>query len=158
MKNRKGLKHYAIMFAMATLALIVYTIYLRLTDDDFDSSILLGLLYVPIVFTLFLFTFDRLFEKIFSGKKKNVNVKYNTYIRIVSNAIENECEFSIEGYKRLRNDPKFQKGLGQAFRVYDNGENEDLNYEFLERKFKKGTDEYTAFQVVINEVKKMMGN
>lgn len=77
---------------------------------------------------------------------------------MVSSEIQKECNFSIEDYSKLRSDKKFQKGLGQGFRVYDNGETEDLNFEFLERKFKKGTNEYTAFQVVIKQVKKLMEN
>lgn len=158
MKNKKGLKYYATIFAFSTSALVLYVIYLRFKDGEFDMEVILPLLYVPVVFTGFLFSFDRLFEKIFPNQKKVKNIKYNNYIKDIGTAIEVECVFSIEDYKRLRNNQKFQKGIEQAFRVYDKGETDDVNFEFLGRKFKKGTNEYIAFQEVINEVKKMMGN
>lgn len=158
MKNKKGLKYYATIFAFSTFALVLYVIYLRFKDGEFDMEIILPLLYVPLVFTGFLFTFDRLFEKIFPNQKKKENTKYSYYIKTVGTAIEVQCDFGIEDYKKLRSNQKFQKGIEQAFRVYDKGETNDMDFEFLERKFKKSTNEYTAFQVVINEVKKMMEN
>lgn len=158
MKSKKGLKYYAIIFIFSVIALGLYTTYLYFKDGELDPDIILPLLYVPIMFTGFLFTFDKLFDKIFPGKVKVSNNKFNAYLKAVSEGIQVECEFSIEEYKNLRSNQKFQKGLGQAFRVYDNGENQEINFEFLERKFKKGSNEYMAFQVVIKEVKKMMEN
>ena len=158
MKNKKGLKYYATIFAFSTAALVLYVLYLRLKDGEFDAEIILPLLYVPLVFTGFLFAFDKLFEKIFPNQKKVENTKYNYYIKAVGLAIETECDFGIEDYKKLRMNQKFQKGVEQAFRVYDKGETNDINFEFLEKKFRKSTNEYIAFQAVIKELKKMMEN
>jgi hypothetical protein len=158
MKSKKGLKYYATIFGFSTTALVLYVAYLRIKDGEFDTEIILPLLYVPVVFTGFLFAFDRLFEMIFPGQKKVRNNKYNNYIQVVGDAIDVECDFGIEDYKKLRNSQRFQKGMEQAFRVYDKGETDDIDFEFLEKKFRKSTNEYIAFQVVIKEVKKMMEN
>ena len=158
MKKKKGLQYYALIFLFSSVALIVYMVYLRFKDGAFDSELFKSLSYVPLMFTVLLFGFDFIFDKIFTKTSNKSNVKFETYLKKASDAIQNECDFTIEEYRRLRSDQKFQKGLGQAFRVYDNGENKDLNFEFLERKFKKGTNEYAAFQIVIKEVKKLMEN
>lgn len=158
MKNKKGFKYYALIFVFSTIALVVYLIYLNYTEEDFDFGANLSLLYVPIMFTGLLFVFDKLFELVFPDKNKKINNKYSSYLKIASQEIEKECEFSIEDYKKLRNNPKFQKGLEQAYRVYNVGENDEINFEFLQNKFKNGTNEYVAFQVVIKVVKKLMEN
>ena len=158
MKKKKGLKYYALILVVSSIALAVYMVYLRFKDGEFDSELFQSLAYVPIMFTSLLFVFDLIFDKILPNKGKANNVKYDTYMKISSLAIKNECDFTIEEYTKLRSEQKFQKGLAQAFRIYDNGENDDFNFEFLERKFKKGTNEYEAFQIVIREVKKLMEN
>ena len=158
MKTKKGLKYYALILLFSSVALIIYLVYLRLKDGEFDMELFQSLSYVPLMFTALLFVFDSIFDKIFTKKGNKTHMKFDMYLKNASKAIQNECDFSIEEYTKLRSDQKFQKGLGQAFRVYDNGENNDLNFEFLERKFKKGTNEYEAFQIVIKEVKKLMEN
>ena len=154
MKNKKGIKYYALILVFSSISLVLYVVYLNISDKEIDTD----LYYVPVMFTGFLILFDKIQEKIFPKKNKVSHDKFNTYLKSASVAIQKDCDLSIEDYKKLRNDQKFQKGLGQAFRVYDKGESEDVNFEFLERKFKKGTNEYIAFQAVINEVKKMMEN
>lgn len=158
MKSKKGLKYYAIIFMVSVLALVLYATYLYFKNGELDSEIILSLVYVPVIFTGFLFVFDKLFDKIFPPKTKVSDNKFNAYLKTVSESIQKECEFTIEEYKKLRTNQKFQKGLEQAFRVYDNGENEEMNFKFLEHKFKNGSNEYVAFQLVIKEVKKMMEN
>jgi len=158
MKSKKGIKYYALILIFSTIALVIYLVYLRIKDGVFDSEVFQSLAIVPILFTSLLFLFDRIFDRIFPKKQGKVNVKFDTFLKTATVAIQNECSFSIEEYTTLRTDQKFQKGLGQAFRVYDKGENENLNIEFLERKFKKGSNDYDAFQVVIKVVKKMMEN
>jgi hypothetical protein len=156
MKKKKDFKYYALIFVFSSIAFLVYMLFLRIRNGAFDIELIKSLIYVPFMFTALLFLFDLVFDKIFTKKGVKGNVKFDSYMRRVSNVIQKECDFSIEDYTRLRNDQRFQKGLGQAFRVYDNGETKDLNFDFLERKFKKGTNEYVAYQVVIKEVKKMM--
>ena len=156
MKKKKDFKYYALIFVFSSIAFIIYMIFLRIRNGEFDIELVKSLAYVPVMFTALLYVFDLIFDKIFTKKGAKGNVKFDAYMRRVSNSIQNECVFSIEEYTKLRNDQRFQKGLGQAFRVYDNGETNDLNFDFLERKFKKGSNEYVAFQTVINEVKKMM--
>lgn len=156
MKKKKDFKYYALIFVFSSIAFVLYMLFLRIRNGEFDIELVKSLFYVPFMFTFLLYIFDLVFDKIFTKKGVKGNVKFDAYMRRASNVIQKECDFSIEDYTRLRNDQRFQKGLGQAFRVYDNGETKDLNFEFLERKFKKGSNEYVAFQVVIKEVKKMM--
>jgi len=156
MKKKKDIKYYASIFVFSSIAFVFYMLFLRIRNGEFDLDLVKSLAYVPVMFTLLLYLFDLVFDKIFTKKSAKGNVKFDSYMRRASNAIQKECDFGIEDYTKLRNGQRFQKGLWQAFRVYDNGETDDLNFEFLNRKFKKGTNEYIAFQEVIKEVKKMM--
>ena len=156
MRKKKDLKYYALILVFSSIALILYLLYLRFKDGEFDTELFQSLAYVPLMFTSLLFVFDLIFDKIMPKRGKAGNVKFDTYLKNTSTSIQNDCNFSIEEYTKLRSNQKFQKGLGQAFRVYDNGETKDLNIEFLKRKFKKGTNEYVAFQIVIKEVEKLM--
>jgi hypothetical protein len=156
MNKKKGLKYYAFILIFSSIILVMYMLYLRFADGELDSELFQSLAIVPLLFTSLLFVFDLIFDKLLPKRGKVGNVKFDTYLKNTSAAIQNECNFSIEEYTKLRSNQKFQKGLGQAFRVYDNGETKDLNIEFLKRKFKKETNEYVAFQIVIKEVEKLM--
>lgn len=156
MRKKKDLKYYALIFVFSSIAFLIYMVFLRIINGKFDFELIKSLSYVPVMFTAILFVFDFIFDKLFTKKRSKGNVKFDAYLRKVSNSIQTECNFSIEDYTRLRSNQRFQKGLAQAFRIYDNGESNELNFDFLEKKFKKSSNEYVAFQVVIKEVKKMM--
>lgn len=158
MNNKKGFKYYAIVFGVSTIALILYILYLGYQAGELDSTLLVSLIYVPFMFTGFLFVFDKIFDKLMPSKTQKKDNLFSNYLKIVSAAIQSEYNFSIEDYRRLRENPKFQKALEQAFRILEKGETEDISFDFLERKFKKGTNEFLSMIVVIDEVKKMMIN
>jgi len=102
--------------------------------------------------------FDKIFERQVEALGKEGDVLVGIYLKQVGDAITNQCEFSIEEFRRLRESSSFQKSLEQAFRILANGETEEISFQFLEKKFKKNTNEYIALNVVVNEVKKMMEN
>lgn len=158
MNNKKGLKYYGIIFIVSVVALAIYILYLGYQAGGIDTTLLFSLLYVPFVFTMFLFVFDKLFELIFPTKGKKKDDLFAKYLKVVSNAIQAKYSFSIEDYRRLRENPKFQKALEQAFRILENGETEEISFDFLQKKFKKESNEFLAMTVVIEEVKKMMIN
>ena len=63
--------------------------------------------------------------------------------------------YDIEDFRKLRESSKFQKALNHAFKISSEGEYKGVTFEFLEKKFKKGTLEYKAIIIVIEEAKKM---
>lgn len=158
MNKKKGFKYYGVVFIVSVVALAVYILYLSYQAGELDTTMLLSLIYVPFMFTLFLFVFDKLFDTIFPSKTKKTDDLFANYLKIVSNAIQSTYNFSIEDYRRLRENPKFQKALEQAFRIVEKGETPEISFDFLQKKFKKDTNEYSAMMVVIDEVKKMMIN
>ena len=158
MNSRKGFRYYIIMFFLSVVALGAYVAYLSIKEGSIDMNLIYSYAPVPLVFTFLLFAFDKVFEMIFPSKFKKEDTEYNKYLKTVGEVISKQCDFSIEGYRRLRENSIFQKSLEQAFRILYKGESEDMNFQFLEKKFKKNTNEYTALLVVIEEVKKMMEN
>ena len=158
MNSRKGFRYYMIIFFFSVIALIAYIAYLSIKAGSIDYDLVYSYLLVPPIFTMFLFMFDKAFDFIFPSKTKKEDTEFNNYLKHVREAIANQCDFSIEGYRRLRGHAGFQKSLEQAFRILTNGETEEISFRFLDKKFKKTSDEYIALKVVIEEVKKMMEN
>ena len=156
MNSKKGLRYYAVIFVFSVLALAAYVGYLAIKEGSIDYELVYSLILVPFMFTLFLFAFDRIFDLIFPSRTKKEDTHYNNYLKQMGESISVECDFSIEGYRRLRGNAGFQKSLEQAYRILINGETDELSFLFLEKKFKKSTDEYLALSVVIKEVKKML--
>jgi len=158
MNSKKGFKYYLFIFSFSVIALIAYIAYLSIKEGSIDYDLVYSYALVPPMFTIFLFAFDKVFEMIFPPKYKKENTAFKNYLTQVGKAITDQCEFSIEEYRRLRENNAFQKSLEQAFRVLTNGETEGVNFQFLDRKFKKSSNEYIALKVVVGEVKKMMEN
>ena len=156
MNSKKGFKYYAIIFFFSVIALVIYVAYLSVKEGSIDYELIYSLILVPFMFTILLFLFDKVFDFIFPSKTKKEDSKYNSFMKNMSESITTKCEFSIEGYRRLRGNSSFQKSLEQAYRIYINGETDELNFRLFEKKFKKNTDEYLALRVVIEEVKKML--
>ena len=160
MRSKKGFKYYGFVFIFSTLALGAYVLYLTIKEDNFDTEMVFSLITVPFMFTILLFIFDKVFDKIFKprGKGKDNDIEYKNYLITVGKAIDDNCEFSIEDYRRLRANQGFQKSLEQVYRVLKDGESEEISFGYLEKKFKKNTNEFIALSVVITEVKQMIEN
>jgi len=161
MKNKRGFKHYLKFYALIVIVYFIYVSILAITNGGYDPVLLLSIGYLPIMFIFFVFMFDTLLDPLFNRFKKpktNEASLYKEFFQKMTYEVNEQCDFTIEDFRRLRENEKFQKGLQQAFKIKNNGETNELNFVLLEKKFKKNTREYQAMIVVINEVKKMMAN
>ncbi len=158
MNRTKGLKYYALVFGAALLGLIVYVLFQTITTDyTIDSQIIVYILVIPVVFTLFLFVFDRLFEAFMPNKFKVLSAKdkteYDRFLDEVNSIINGKIELSLEDSRKLRDNEKFQKTLSQIFTIKKHGETEQLTYEYLQKKFKRNTNEFKIVSLVIETFK-----
>lgn len=159
--KQKNFRYYLMIFITATVAIFLYAIIDAISNGRFDNSILLTMLFAPIVFTVLLFLFDKVFELIFPNKlkeKRDNKDNYEQFLAVINKEVEDQSDFSIEDYRRLRESEKFQKALKQAYRILEVGETEDITYDYLSKKFKKASREYIAMNIVIKEVKKLKEN
>lgn len=157
MKSKKGLKYY---FRLYLLLITVYggitVIMAAMNDWTFESTQLLSVLYLPVLFIIFMYIFDLIFSLIFKPKAKTVEDDLQNFVEKVVIEVQKEKEFTIEDFRRLQESDRFQKALHHSFDIYKNGETKDMNLSFLEKKFKKDTVEGKAMVIVLNEVKKMI--
>ncbi len=158
MNSKKGLRYYVAIFFFSFVAVGSYIGYMAIKEGQIDYELVRSYMFVPPLFTGLLYGLDKIFEKLFPSKTKKVDLAYQNYLKQVVEVINSECEFSIEEYRRLRESSSFQKSLEQAFRILSNGETEEMNFAFLDKKFKKNTNEYIALNAVVNDIKKMMEN
>jgi len=161
MKNKRGFKHYLKFYALIVVVYFIYVSILAITNGGYDAVLLLSIVYLPVLFIFFVYMFDSLLDPLFNRIKKPKSSEANLYkefFQVITYQINEQSDFSIEDFRRLRENEKFQKGLQQAFKIKSNGETEELNFVLLSKKFKKGTREYEAMNIVIEEVKKMMVN
>ncbi|AIO18251.1 hypothetical protein KQ51_00363 [Candidatus Izimaplasma bacterium HR1] len=157
MKNKRGFKHYLRFWMLATVLYSAYVIFIS-SRDGMELSFILSAVYLPIVFTFLLFAFDTVFDRIWPQKDKKSDQEFDEFLKKTTYKVNEELELSIEDFRRLRENEKFQKSLYQVYQIYLIGETEEINFIFLEKKFKKDTTEYVALEIVVKEVKKMMVN
>ena len=162
MKKAKGFKYYAFIFSISTIGLFLYLSVMAIQNGGYDVSLLYMVAVVPISFTGFLFVFDKLFDLLLPSKyklNKPDNVKeYDKFLKNINVVVDNTGEFSIEGFRRLRQSEKFQKALKQSFTILKKGESEAINFSFILKKFKKDTKEYIAINAVVEEVMQLQKN
>ncbi|MCF7924921.1 MAG: hypothetical protein K9L26_00095 [Candidatus Izimaplasma sp.] len=156
MRTTRDFKYYVKMYLVALIVYLGYVSYLAYQDGGFDVTLLLGAAYIPLMFILFMYVFDRIFDKIFPPKEKKQADAYKTFVKNITQIVDNELSFSLEEFKRLRENEKFQKALFHAYQITEHGETEQINFVFLEKKFRKDTNEAKAMEIIIREVKKMM--
>ncbi|QMS84971.1 hypothetical protein [Candidatus Xianfuyuplasma coldseepsis] len=162
MKRKKGLKYYAKFYVFVLVAYVIYIVIIGARNGEFDATMLGSMVYLPIMFVGLVWLFDSLLEPFFKrigrGKQTGVQEQYREFFTTLTNEVNTQCEFSIEDFRRLRENERFQKALQQSYKVMTEGETPDMNFTLLDKKFKKDSREYEAMQVVIKEVKKMMTN
>lgn len=154
MKKGKNLRYYLRIFLLSSIGLISYIIYMSIRNGEFDADLYGNLIFVPVFFVIFTFSFDFIVNLIFGEKEISMN-DYNKFVKITGDAIEASGNYDIEDFRKLRESSKFQKALNHAFKIVSEGEYKEVTFEFLEKKFKKGTLEYEAIMIVIAEAKKM---
>lgn len=157
MGRKKNFKYYLIIFGIAVLAVLIYTVISWIGSGELDTQMLLSAFTFPLLFVPFLFVFDKVGEKLFSKRKKQQKSKddFQTFVNSLNNAIDQQGNFSIQEYRTLQDSERFQKAIRQLFFIKNNGETKDLTFDYLGKKFKKSTVEYKAIQIIIDEVKKM---
>ena len=156
MRPQRNFKYYFRLYLISLVVYLGYVAFLAVQNDGFDMTLLFGATYIPIMFILFMFVFDKLFDKIFPSKEKKETDLFKVFLQRVTKLIEEQLDFSIEDFRRLRTNNRFQKALYHAYLISEQGETEDINIKFLEKKFKNGTNEAKAMEIIIDEVKKMM--
>ena len=161
MRQTKNVKYYLTIFFIATGAIFLYATIDAFANNGYSSDMLLSLAFAPISFTGFLFLFDKVIDLVFPKKlkkKREDKNEYQAFLNTINKEVETQVDFSVEDFRRLRESDRFQKALGQAYRVYKEGETAELSYDFLRKKFKKDTKEFIALNIVIDKVKKLKEN
>lgn len=156
MRPEKNFKYYFRLYLISLVVYLGYVAFLAYQNDGFDMTLLFGATYIPVLFILFMFVFDKIFDRIFPSKEKKTDDQYKVFLDKITKLIDEKLDFSIEDFRRLRTDARFQKALHHAYLIIEQGETDDINVKFLEKKFKNGTNEAKAMEIIIDEVKKMM--
>ena len=154
MKNTRGWKNYAIFYGFALIFYFIYISVLALQNDGYDPGLLIGTIYLPVIFVGLMFVFDTIFDTILSRGKRKEKSDFDAFARSCTLEIQKQCDFSLEDFRRLRQNSRFQKALQQAYRIKTEGETDELNMVVLEKKFKKNTREAIALEIVIKQLGK----
>lgn len=157
MGQKKNFKYYLMIFGIAVLAILIYTVVIWLDSGQFNLTLLQMALIIPILFTLFLFIIDQVSSRIFPKRQKQIKEKedFDSFVHKANQVLDSEGDFSIQDYRILQDSERFQKTLKQLYTIKNDGESEDLTIDYLSKKFKKTSIEYKAVQIIINEVKKI---
>ena len=158
MKKTRGFKHYLRFWVIATGLYASYVIYLAYQEGSFNPAVLFSIAVLPLAFTFLLFVFDQIFDKIWPTKEKKTDDEFDEFLKLTTSKVNEGLQLGIEDFRRLRENVRFQKSLYQVYQIHLIGETDEINYTFLNKKFKKDSNEYNALMIVIKEVKEMAGN
>lgn len=159
MNRNKGLKYYAFVYLAALVGLVIYSVLQTVNGTiEFGVDIVIPIIIIPVAFTGFLWVFDRVFEMIlpkrFKMQQSAQPTEYEQFLKEITLVINNEMKLSLEDSRKLRENEKFQKTLSQIFTIKKHGENGQLTFDYLRKKFKKDTNEYTVVNLIIDTVNK----
>jgi len=158
MKNRRGIKYYLRFWLIAMFLYFAFVSYVAFKNDGFTLSIVLSVLYVPFLVTFFMYFFDVIIDWLFPKKEHKEEDDVKKFLAEMTKFVDDECDFTMEDFKRLRDNDGFQKALFHLYLIKIKGETDDINFIKLEKRFKKDTKEYQAVSIVIREVKKLIAN
>ena len=129
MAQKKDFKYYLMIFGIAMLAILLYTVIGWISSGEFSSELLLLAILVPTTFTVFLFLVDTLIAKLFPKrlKKQDGEAGFDRFVKEMNVALNNGSSFTIQDYRELQDSEKFQKTLKQLFTIKTSGESEDLS-------------------------------
>jgi len=112
----------------------------------------IGLIVFPIIFTFMFFLID-LLTKLIKGKKKREQEenerKYDEFVDDIGNELNRTHIFNQEDFRHFRENKKFQECLQKLYKIYTDGENEEVNYALVLRKFEKNTVERKAIEFLV---------
>lgn len=155
MKTKRTFKYYLTFYGVATLFYAFYMVIQTRNTGGIQFLHVLMVLLVPLMFIIFLFLFDTLTDKLIpKNKKQTIDDEYKLFLTKVTTAVNEELKLGIEDFRRLRENDKFQKALYHCYLISKDGETQDINFAFIQKKFKKDTNELKAIKIVIEQVKK----
>ncbi len=159
MKRNRSLKSYIRTFIIVLGVYSLYLAVLFIRANAVDYSLLATILYMPLIFISLLYVMDLIMDKLMHKRKPvKKEDRYKVFLESAAKRV-NEIEgFSLEDFRRLRENERFQKTLHQCFTIYEDGEKDELNFKYISKKFKSNTNESKALELVIEDTKKMMGN
>jgi hypothetical protein len=102
------------------------------------------------------FLIDKFTGLIFKKKVKTKEVKTHTYVELMGKTIDDNHDFLFEDFRKLKESARFQKGVIQAYQIYENGESSELNFDYIIKKYPKNSIEYKAMETVIEKTKELM--
>lgn len=157
MGQQKNWKYYLMIFGIAMLAIVIYLVINWIDTGVFDVGMLIMAVILPTIFTMFLIVFDKLFGVLFPSRqsKQTKRSDFELFLIEMNTSLNEQASFSIQEYRKLQDNERFQKTLKQLYTIKTEGETEDLSLEYMSKKFKKSSVEYQAVQIIINELKKL---
>lgn len=148
-KYRKPLKFYLLLLGVSSIFILGYTLYMVIFNETPVSN-MISTWFLPPLFIFIYFMSDLILDSIFRRKNK---IDYEAkFLDAIGEKMRESNIFTIEDFRRLQINDKFQKTLTIAYKVYKDGENEVYNIEKLRRKFSKNSTEERAMEFVINYI------
>jgi len=152
-KRTKTFKYYLSIFLMSAVVVLAYSLYMILSGKAVASD-LISFWFLPPVFVALYYGSDVLIDKINSKKRKTNPEK--DFMNGVSQKMRDSKEFLIEDFRRLQENKKFQDALKVAYQISQDGEKETWTLEKLEKKFRQGTVEAKAMEMVLSYTKEIL--
>ncbi len=154
--REKNLLYFIRVFVSGVVAVLL----IGVTSEFFDwpltsfQEAVRQLAYVPFFIVILIFVYDRLGKKFIA--KNDIKTDERTFLMRTSKEVKKRLDYGKEEFEKLQADEKFQTFYQDTFTVFQNGENETLNFDLLSNRFSEQEFAHDAAQVVVEETKKLM--
>ncbi len=143
----KPFKFYLIIFIFSVVLVTAYSLFMIYGQDQTVSDVYL-LWFMPFIFTGIYYGTDWIADRLQKNKKKK-DYEGN-FLHEISIIMQNSNEFIIEEFRRLQVNTTFQSDLKKAYYIYNNGGEDVVGINRLEKKYRNGTLENRAMKYVVN--------
>ncbi len=145
--------YYVGVFLTVSVTLAIYGIFDHQRQGISYFEWIVPHIYFPFFITIIMIVFQRFRKKIDVGVEEDK--EKHDFVLHMSERVKQELAFDLEDFRVLQQSDAFQKALYDAYNITIYGESEMVNFSTIETRFKEGSKEHLAIQIIREEVQRL---
>lgn len=145
-KKKRPIRYYLLLLAFMVVFTGAYTAYMVIAEDA-PVSEFYTLWALPFVFVGVYMFGERLTQKFAS--RKDTRDYEALFLDAISESMRGSGEFTVEDFRRLQENPRFQKYVQIAYLIHRDDHPDMEKLRSLPDKFKEGSRERRAMRYVV---------
>ncbi len=156
-KNKNKSTNYLKLYIMITALVVLFTIYGCISKERIDSSDVLTVVFLPALFVTLLWAVEKV-ALVFNKTKVSESEGKDFYLAKIANSLKGFGSLSVEDFRRLRINDKFQETLDIGYNIFLYGEDDINNYDKILHRYNKTKNDYErkAVEILVSRTKELV--